>query len=184
MAIRCAARMAVLKLAQRARLPVCCGRRGPGDLARGLGLACAHDEGRDHRRPRGECGWAMGGAHRMHGRARSAGDRHGAAGHRHRARAADDQAPDRACQSAPVTEAAGERRIPGRRRLVRRLRSRRPGGRTTCVATSKATYGSVRARCRSLRGLSFVRSWTGINPAIDRAPILGEAPGKPGFSTR
>jgi D-hydroxyproline dehydrogenase subunit alpha len=32
-----------------------------------------------------------------------------------------------------------------------------------------------------LRGLSFVRSWTGINPAIDRAPILGEAPGKPGF---
>ena len=33
----------------------------------------------------------------------------------------------------------------------------------------------------TLRGLSFVRSWTGINPAIDRAPILGEAPGKPGF---
>ncbi len=32
-----------------------------------------------------------------------------------------------------------------------------------------------------LRGLSFVRSWTGINPAIDRAPILGEAPGKRGF---
>jgi glycine/D-amino acid oxidase-like deaminating enzyme len=33
----------------------------------------------------------------------------------------------------------------------------------------------------ALRGLSFVRSWTGINPAIDRAPILGEPPGKPGF---
>jgi D-hydroxyproline dehydrogenase subunit alpha len=33
----------------------------------------------------------------------------------------------------------------------------------------------------ALRGLSFVRSWTGINPAIDRAPILGEAPGMPGF---
>ena len=32
-----------------------------------------------------------------------------------------------------------------------------------------------------LRGLSFVRSWTGINPAIDRAPILGEAPGLPRF---
>ena len=32
-----------------------------------------------------------------------------------------------------------------------------------------------------LRGLSFIRSWTGINPAIDRAPILGEAPGLPGF---
>ena len=32
-----------------------------------------------------------------------------------------------------------------------------------------------------LRGLSFVRAWTGINPAIDRAPILGEAPGLPGF---
>ncbi len=33
----------------------------------------------------------------------------------------------------------------------------------------------------ALRSLSFVRSWTGINPAIDRAPILGEAPGLPGF---
>jgi glycine/D-amino acid oxidase-like deaminating enzyme len=33
----------------------------------------------------------------------------------------------------------------------------------------------------ALRGLSFVRCWTGINPAIDRAPILGEAPGLPGF---
>jgi glycine/D-amino acid oxidase-like deaminating enzyme len=32
-----------------------------------------------------------------------------------------------------------------------------------------------------LRGLSFVRAWTGINPAIDRAPLLGEAPGLPGF---
>ncbi len=32
-----------------------------------------------------------------------------------------------------------------------------------------------------LRSLSFVRAWTGINPAIDRAPILGEAPGLPGF---
>ena len=33
----------------------------------------------------------------------------------------------------------------------------------------------------ALHGLSFVRAWTGINPAIDRAPILGEAPGLPGF---
>jgi D-hydroxyproline dehydrogenase subunit alpha len=32
-----------------------------------------------------------------------------------------------------------------------------------------------------LRGLNIIRSWTGINPAIDRAPILGEAPGLPGF---
>jgi glycine/D-amino acid oxidase-like deaminating enzyme len=32
-----------------------------------------------------------------------------------------------------------------------------------------------------LRGLRIVRSWTGINPAIDRAPILGEVPGLPGF---
>ena len=32
-----------------------------------------------------------------------------------------------------------------------------------------------------LRSLSFVRTWTGINSAIDRAPILGEAPGLPGF---
>ena len=33
----------------------------------------------------------------------------------------------------------------------------------------------------ALRGLSIIRSWTGINSAIDRAPILGEAPGLPGF---
>ncbi|HEY0182641.1 MAG TPA: FAD-dependent oxidoreductase [Rhodopila sp.] len=29
--------------------------------------------------------------------------------------------------------------------------------------------------------LSIVRAWTGINPAIDRAPLLGEAIGLPGF---
>lgn len=33
----------------------------------------------------------------------------------------------------------------------------------------------------ALRSLHFMRTWTGINPAIDRAPILGEAPGLPGF---
>jgi glycine/D-amino acid oxidase-like deaminating enzyme len=33
----------------------------------------------------------------------------------------------------------------------------------------------------ALHGLRFVRSWTGINSAIDRAPILGETPGLPGF---
>jgi glycine/D-amino acid oxidase-like deaminating enzyme len=33
----------------------------------------------------------------------------------------------------------------------------------------------------ALHGLSMIRSWTGINAAIDRAPILGEAPGLPGF---
>jgi len=33
----------------------------------------------------------------------------------------------------------------------------------------------------ALHGLTMIRSWTGINPAIDRAPVLGEAPGLPGF---
>jgi glycine/D-amino acid oxidase-like deaminating enzyme len=33
----------------------------------------------------------------------------------------------------------------------------------------------------ALRGLRIIRSWTGINPGVDRAPILGEAPGLPGF---
>jgi len=33
----------------------------------------------------------------------------------------------------------------------------------------------------ALTGLHIVRAWTGINPAIDRAPLLGEAPGRPGF---
>jgi glycine/D-amino acid oxidase-like deaminating enzyme len=33
----------------------------------------------------------------------------------------------------------------------------------------------------ALRGLAVLRSWTGLNTAIDSAPILGEAPGLPGF---
>jgi D-hydroxyproline dehydrogenase subunit alpha len=33
----------------------------------------------------------------------------------------------------------------------------------------------------ALRAMTIVRAWTGINPAIDRAPIMGEVPGLPGF---
>jgi glycine/D-amino acid oxidase-like deaminating enzyme len=33
----------------------------------------------------------------------------------------------------------------------------------------------------ALRGLSVLRAWTGLAPIVDRAPILGEAPGRPGF---
>jgi glycine/D-amino acid oxidase-like deaminating enzyme len=33
----------------------------------------------------------------------------------------------------------------------------------------------------AVKALSVVRAWTGINTAIDRAPLLGEAPGLPGF---
>ncbi len=33
----------------------------------------------------------------------------------------------------------------------------------------------------ALRSLSILRAWSGINTAIDRAPLLGEAPGLPGF---
>jgi glycine/D-amino acid oxidase-like deaminating enzyme len=33
----------------------------------------------------------------------------------------------------------------------------------------------------ALRGLHVIRSWTGVAPMLDRAPILGEAPGLPGF---
>jgi glycine/D-amino acid oxidase-like deaminating enzyme len=32
-----------------------------------------------------------------------------------------------------------------------------------------------------VKALSILRTWTGINPTIDRAPLLGEAPGLPGF---
>jgi D-hydroxyproline dehydrogenase subunit alpha len=60
-----------------------------------------------------------------------------------------------------------------------------------------ATSGRTRNLCSSiegnlfvcgralpaLAGLHFVRCWTGINPTIDRAPILGEVPGLPGFFT-
>ena len=33
----------------------------------------------------------------------------------------------------------------------------------------------------AMRALSMLRTWTGINSAIDRAPLLGEVPGLPGF---
>ena len=33
----------------------------------------------------------------------------------------------------------------------------------------------------AIRGLSIIRSWTGIAPMLDRAPILGEVRGLPGF---
>lgn len=33
----------------------------------------------------------------------------------------------------------------------------------------------------ALAGLRIIRVWSGVNPAIDRAPIFGEAPGVPGF---
>jgi glycine/D-amino acid oxidase-like deaminating enzyme len=33
----------------------------------------------------------------------------------------------------------------------------------------------------ALRGLSVIRAWTGLAPNFDDAPILGEAPGLPGF---
>lgn len=33
----------------------------------------------------------------------------------------------------------------------------------------------------ALAGLRIIRAWTGVNPAIDRAPVFGEAPWVPGF---
>jgi glycine/D-amino acid oxidase-like deaminating enzyme len=33
----------------------------------------------------------------------------------------------------------------------------------------------------AINSLSIVRAWTGINTAIDRAPLLGQPPGLPGF---
>jgi D-hydroxyproline dehydrogenase subunit alpha len=40
----------------------------------------------------------------------------------------------------------------------------------------------VAAKCLpALRGLSIIRSWTGINVAVDKAPLLGEVPGLPRF---
>jgi NADPH-dependent 2,4-dienoyl-CoA reductase/sulfur reductase-like enzyme len=104
------------------RRPSAAWRRGAGDHARGFGVACADIERADHRGPGGERRRPLGREHRTDGRARSAGHRYGSAGHCHRADAADDKAPDRARQPAFVIEAAGERRLPGWRRLVRRLR--------------------------------------------------------------
>jgi glycine/D-amino acid oxidase-like deaminating enzyme len=33
----------------------------------------------------------------------------------------------------------------------------------------------------AVKAMSIVRAWTGINPSIDRAPLLGRAPGLRGF---
>ena len=55
-------------------------------------------------------------------------------------------------------------------------------GRTHALRRSIEGNLSVCAQALpALHGLAFVRSWTGINSAIDRAPILGEVPGLPGF---
>ena len=39
----------------------------------------------------------------------------------------------------------------------------------------------VAARCRRWPDLHAIRIWAGMNVNIDRAPILGEVPGLPGF---
>ena len=112
---------------------------------------------------------------------RPAGDRDGAAGDRDRAGAAVDAASGGDGQPASVAEAAGERRVPDRRRLVRRLRSGERADAHVAAQHSRAICGSAARALPALRALSILRSWTGINPAIDRAPLLGEAPGLPGF---
>jgi D-hydroxyproline dehydrogenase subunit alpha len=58
-----------------------------------------------------------------------------------------------------------------------------PGtGRTQALRRSIEGNLSVCAQVLPvLHGLTFIRCWTGVNSAIDRAPILGEAPGLPGF---
>jgi D-hydroxyproline dehydrogenase subunit alpha len=35
----------------------------------------------------------------------------------------------------------------------------------------------------AIEGLSAIRAWNGLAPEIDRAPLMGEAPGQPGFFT-
>ena len=55
-------------------------------------------------------------------------------------------------------------------------------GRTRNLRRSIEANLHIAARALpALKGLSILRAWTGINPGIDRAPVLGEAPGLPGF---
>jgi D-hydroxyproline dehydrogenase subunit alpha len=62
------------------------------------------------------------------------------------------------------------------------------GGFDQATGRSKALRSSIQGNlwvCEralpAISSLSILRAWTGINPAIDRAPLLGEAPGVPGF---
>ncbi len=100
--------------------------RGRGDLgrARRRGVARRHHARGRSGRARGERDRAVVGADRADGGAGPAGDRDGAAGDRNGTGRTDDKTSDRAGQPASVAEAAGERRVPGRRRLVRQLRPR------------------------------------------------------------
>ena len=119
-------------------------------------------------------------AHRPHGGAGPAGDRHGAAGDRDRAGAADDRHLIALANRhlSLKQQASGGFLVGGgwfggfdpASGRTHNLRRTIEGNLWVCARALPA-----------LRGLSCVRAWTGINPAIDRAPILGEAPGLPGF---
>ena len=152
--------LAVLKLAQRHGARLLRGAEVQAIAREGTAWHVRTTQGADRRRPRGERDRAVGGAHRPHGGARSAGHRHGAAGDRHRAGAADDEAPDRARQPASVAEAAGERRISGRRRLVRRLRS---GERAHAQPAPQHRGQSLGLRARSAGAAQSV-----VHPLVDR----------------
>jgi bacterioferritin-associated ferredoxin len=82
------------------------------------------EQRRRHGRARGECHRSLGSPDRPDGGAEPAGDRHGAAGDRDRIGADADTASAGGGEPASVGEAAGQRQVPDRRRLVRQLRCR------------------------------------------------------------
>ena len=123
----------------------------------------------------------MGGAHRPHGRARSSGHRHGAAGHRHRAGAADDQAPVALANRhlSLKQQASGGFLVGGgwfggfdpATGRTHNLRRNIEGNLWVCARALPVLRESV---VHPVAG-------PGSIPAIDRAPILGEAPRLPDF---
>ena len=113
--------MALRRLARAQGARLLPGRRSGRHRARGRRVASGHHQGRGDGGAGGELRRPLGGGHRRHGRARPAGDGHGAAGDRDRARTADGGAPGGLRPPPPVAEAAGQRRTADRRRLVRRL---------------------------------------------------------------
>ena len=123
--------------------------------------------------------WAARG--RPHGGRRHSRARRAAADGRHRAHGAHAVAPRRLRRSSSHPEADGLGRLHDRRRLD-------GGPRRAAQAVARPAR-----QCRgqpvdrqpravpALADLHAIRIWAGMNVNIDRAPILGEVPGLPGF---
>ena len=173
--------MALLRLAQANGVRLVRGMEVRAIERSGAGWTVMTDKGAGHGGQSGERDRPLGGKPRPDGGAGAAGDRHRAAGHRDRASPDADPPSGGDCEPTFVAQAAGERRVPDWRRLVRRISLRLTGRSYNLRRNIEGNLWVCGKALPALRALSIVRAWTGINTVVDRAPLLGEVPGMAGF---